>query len=390
LTFKYKVQPEDFVVSEVISLSPSSKGEYSLYLLKKRDLTTWEALGQIAKAFKLPLEYFGYGGLKDKRALSTQFITIKGGPKEDFKGQKFELIYLGKTEEPLGKEHLLGNNFEITVREVSLPEEKIYEETEKVKKFGLPNYFDEQRFSSVKKSKRFAVKKIIEGNYEEALYLILAEASPDEINYSKGLRICLKRNWRKWKKCLKFARLKWERELLKFLSEHQPSKRTFKRALHLVDKEYLFYLGNVYQSYLWNEVLKEVLNFLGLVHFEIPYLLGELYFYRELSEKEFSLLKNLKIPFPSPKLNLEDNEELPFKTLYLKVLEREGFQELKELRSFIKGLIFKTYPRPALLFPQNLTLEKLDERTYKVKFFLEKGSYATLVIKRIFYADSNS
>jgi len=390
LTFKYKVQPEDFIVSEVINLYPSPRGEYSLYLLKKRNLTTWEALGQISKAFKLPLKHFGYGGLKDKKALTFQYLTIKGGPKRNLKGKDFELSFLGKAEVPLGKEHLLGNNFEIILREVEKPKHLILEEVERIKKFGLPNYFDEQRFSSVSSSKRFVVKEIIQGNFEEALYLALAEASPDEIAHSQKLRTCLKERWRKWEECLKFARLKWERELLNFLSHHKPSHRTFKRALHLIDRDYLFYLGNVYQSYLWNEVLKEVLNFLGLVHFKIPYLLGELYFYQELKDKEFSLLKHLKIPFPSPKLNLEDNEELPLKTLYLKVLEREGFQDLKELRSFIKGLIFKTYPRPALLFPQNLTLENLDERTYKVKFFLEKGSFATLVIKRIFYANSDS
>lgn len=390
MAFKYKVNPEDFIVSEVITLYPSQKGEYSLYLLKKKNLTTWDALGKIAKTFKLPLKYFGYGGLKDKKAVATQYITIKGGPKHDLKNPNFELTYLGKVNEALSKEHLLGNNFEIIVREVDIPEEKIFQEVESVKNFGIPNYFDEQRFSSVSSSGKFAAKEIILGNYEEALYLILAESSPDEITYSKKLRDCLKENWRKWENCIKFARLKWERELLEFLSEHKPSKRTFKRALNLVDQEYLFYLGNVYQSYLWNEVLKEILKYLKVVEFSIPFFLGEFYFYRSLSEENFKILKNFKIPFPSPKLNLEDTEELPHKTLYFEVLKREGFKDLKELRSFIKGLIFKTYPRPAITLPQNLTCEKVSEKTYRLRFFLEKGSYATLVIKRIFYADKNS
>ncbi len=390
MTFQYKVHPEDFLVSEVITLYPEKKGEYSLYLLKKKNLTTWEALGQIAKALKLPLKYFGYGGLKDKKAVATQYITIKGGPKEDLKGTNFELIYLGKVDKPLSKEHLLGNNFEILIREVKKTEDEILQEIESIKNFGIPNYFDEQRFSSVSSSLKFAVKEIILGNYEEALYLILAESSPDEISYSRKLRECLKENWQKWETCLKFARLKWERDLLKFLSQHSPSKRTFKRALHLVDQDYLFYLGNVYQSYIWNEVLKEILKYLKVVEFSIPFFLGELYFYRSLSDKNLYILKNLKIPFPSPKINLEDLQGIPLRSLYLEVLKKEGFQDLKELRSFIKGLIFKTYPRPAIVFPQNLTYEKISENTYKLKFFLEKGSYATLVIKRIFYAYKDS
>ena len=390
MAFKYKLHPEDFIVSEVITLYPSQKGEYSLYLLKKRNLTTWDALGKIAKTFKLPLKYFGYGGLKDKKAVSTQYITIKGGPKEDLKGPNFELTYLGKVKEALSKEHLLGNNFEIIIREVDLPEEKIFREVEYVKAFGIPNYFDEQRFSSVSSSGKFAAKEIILENYEEALYLILAESSPDEFTYSRKLRDCLKENWRNWKVCIKLARLKWERELLQFLSEHNPSKRTFKRALNLVDKEYLFYLGNVYQSYLWNEVLKEVLKHIKAVEFSIPFFLGDFYFYRELTEEKFKLLKNLKIPFPSPKLQLEDTPEIPLKSIYLKILEKEGFQDLKDLRSFIKGLFFKTYPRPAITIPENLSCEKISEGTYRLRFFLEKGSYATLVVKRIFNAYQDS
>jgi tRNA pseudouridine synthase D (TruD). len=60
------------------------------------------------------------------------------------------------------------------------------------------------------------------------------------------------------------------------------------------------------------------------------------------------------------------------------------------LRSFIKGLIFKTYPRPAVIFPENLEWEKLDNTTIKIKFTLEKGAYATLVVKRLFYGYQNS
>ncbi|MFN3567423.1 MAG: tRNA pseudouridine(13) synthase TruD [Caldimicrobium sp.] len=390
MSYKIKVLPEDFIVSEVSSLSPSGDGEFSLYLLKKWNLTTWEALGSIAKKWRIPLKHFGYGGLKDKKAISYQYITIKNGPKKDLKDTNFELIYLGKTKEPMNKEKLLGNTFEIRVREVEIEEDVLKKEIEKVKNYGLPNYFDEQRFSSIKECKAFPVKEIILGNFEKALYLILAYSSFDEISHSKKLRECLKNNWRKWEKCLPLAKLKWEKDLLSFLIQHKSSQRTFKRALHLLDQEFLFFLGNVYQSFLWNEVLKEVLSYLNLAHFKIPFLWGELYFYDRLNAEEMDLLKNLKIPFPSPRLQIEDAPKLPLKSLYLKVLQNEGFSDFKNLRTFIKGLVFKTYPRPALLFPQNLVYSKEGEKIYLFKFFLEKSSFATLVIKRLFYVNSSS
>lgn len=391
MTFKLKESPEDFIVSEVISLSPSSRGEYSLYSLKKRDISTWDALGIIAKRWHIPLEYFGYGGLKDKRALSFQYITIKQGPKKDLKEKNFELIYLGKTTKPLEKGDLLGNNFEITVREVTVPPEIVEENKKAIERYGLPNYFDDQRFGSVGEEKEFAVKEIIKGNYERALFLILTQSSYEDISKARALRDCLKKNWGHFKECLKFAKINWIKNLLEFLSTHKPSQRTFKRALHLVDRDYLFFLGNVYQSYLWNEVLKETLKYLDLAHFSIPSVLGELYFFKNIPSEDIEkFLRTLRIPFPSPKIVLENYDKLPLKDIYLGIVRREGHEGLHKLRTFIKGLIFKTYPRPALCHPLHLIISYLDPHTVKVKFFLEKGSYATLVIKRLFYAHQNT
>ncbi|MFN4132216.1 MAG: tRNA pseudouridine(13) synthase TruD, partial [Caldimicrobium sp.] len=265
MSYKLKVLPEDFFVSEVISIHPTGEGEYSFYLLKKRNITTWEALGKISKKWRIPLKNFGYGGLKDKKAIAFQYITIKKGPKKDLSEENFELTYLGKSKEPISKAKLLGNNFEIVIRDTKIKEEVLKEEIEKVKTFGLPNYFDEQRFSSIKESKDFPIREIILGNYERALYLILVYCSFDEISQARKLKECLKENWRRWEKCLAFAKLNWEKNLLSFLATHNPSQRTFKRALHLIDQEFLFFLGNVYQSYLWNEMLKEVLSYLNLV-----------------------------------------------------------------------------------------------------------------------------
>jgi len=388
---KIKSKPEDFIVSEVADIRQAIKGDYALYLLKKENITTWEALGKLARHLRIPLSKIGYGGLKDRRAIAHQYITIHQGPKRDMKFYLFELIYLGQTSEPMTQAKVLGNRFEITVRDVAVDDNVLEEEIERVKRYGIPNYFDEQRFGSVKRSKNheFAVKYIIKGDYERALYLALVSASPDEIQQSRRFRECLKENWRKWENCVSLARLKWEKDLLNFLINHQPSKRTFKRALHLVDKEYLFFLGNAYQSYLWNEVLKKVLVNLSAVEIKIPYLLGELYCYRTLKKDQQKKLEGLKIPLPSPRLNLVENDPL-IKFSFEEVLAEEGLKELRELKTFVKGLIFKSYPRPAVVFPQDLRFERVGEKIVKLFFFLEKGSYATLVVKRLFYACENA
>ncbi len=388
---KIKEKPEDFVVSEIAEIFPEGKGEFSLYLLKKYNISTWDALGKIAKKLRISMDSIGFGGLKDKKAIAHQFITIKNGPKKDIKTKEYELIYLGQTTKAMSKDLLLGNKFEITVRNFPVEEEKFEEEVLLVKQYGLANYFDEQRFGSVKSSKEFAVKEVIKGNYEKALYLMLAEGSPADIEKTRKFRNCLKKHWGEFEKCLDLAKVNWEKKLLEFLIEHKLSKRTFKRALNLVDKEYLFFLGNAYQSFLWNEILKKILQNLGISYFEAPYLLGKFFFYKKIEPEKWEVLRSLKLPLPSPKLKFkEDTNNLELSQIYDEICQKESFSGLKDLRSFIKGLIFKTYPRPAVVFPENLEWEKIDETTVKLRFFLEKGSYATLVIKRLYYGYKNS
>jgi len=387
---KIKEKLEDFVVSEIADIYPEGKGEYSLYMLKKLNISTWDALGKIAKKLRISMDSINYGGLKDKKAIAHQFITIKGGPKRDIKEKEFELIYLGKTTKPMSKDLLIGNKFEIIVRDFQIEEKKFDREVELVRKFGLSNYFNEQRFGSIKSSKEFAAKEIILGNYERALYLMMAEGSAVDIEKTRKFRECLKKHWGNFEKCLEFAKVNWEKNLLNFLITHKPSKRTFKRALNLVDKEYLFFLGNAYQSYLWNEVLKEVILRLEIPYFEISYLLGKLFFYKEVPADKWEILQNLKLPLPSPKLKFKEKfENLNLEEIYNEIYKREGLDNIKNLRSFIKGLIFKTYPRPAVIFPEKLEWEKLDNTTIKIKFTLEKGAYATLVVKRLCYGYQN-
>ena len=143
---KIKERLEDFIVSEIADIYPEGQGEYSLYILKKFNISTWDALGKIAKKLRISMDSIGYGGLKDKKAIAHQFITIKNGPKKDLKEKEFEIIYLGKTTKSMSKDLLIKNKFEIVVRDFQIKEEKFDKEVELIRKFGLANYFDEQRF----------------------------------------------------------------------------------------------------------------------------------------------------------------------------------------------------------------------------------------------------
>lgn len=137
--YKIKQIPEDFYVKELINLKFNS-GNYSYFLLKKRNLTTLEAINTISKRFKINIKNIGYAGNKDKRAITEQYISILNCNLKDIKFNDLGLKFLGYGNERIKLGNNLGNEFLITVRNLDKKYNGI--------KF-IVNYFDEQRFSKI-------------------------------------------------------------------------------------------------------------------------------------------------------------------------------------------------------------------------------------------------
>ena len=64
-------EPEDFIVEELSLYEPSQTGTHTFFAIRKRNLSTLEAINQIARALHVNTRRFGYAGLKDKRAVTT-------------------------------------------------------------------------------------------------------------------------------------------------------------------------------------------------------------------------------------------------------------------------------------------------------------------------------
>ena len=77
---KLRQSAEDFVVEEVSRLKPDSEGPYGLYRLRKRGITTPEAVARVARAGAIDPGRIRYSGLKDRHAVAVQLVTIFGKP----------------------------------------------------------------------------------------------------------------------------------------------------------------------------------------------------------------------------------------------------------------------------------------------------------------------
>src|SRR5436190_7872134 len=96
---KLRRLPEDFAVEELADVSPGG-GEFALYRLTKRSLGTPEAIEAVLRRWKLPRASVSYGGLKDRHAITRQYVTIRRGPRRGLQQEHLQLDYLGQSGQP--------------------------------------------------------------------------------------------------------------------------------------------------------------------------------------------------------------------------------------------------------------------------------------------------
>ena len=156
-----KEQPEDFVVEEIPAYEPSGAGNHVYVRFTKRDLTTDAAVRAIARELGVDARNAGIAGMKDKRAVTTQTISLepaRGGSADELAERARALALPGITihdarrhGNKLKTGHLRGNRFEIFVRKLSPDEAReISARAERASREGVPNAFGEQRFGREK------------------------------------------------------------------------------------------------------------------------------------------------------------------------------------------------------------------------------------------------
>ncbi len=142
--------PEDFRVEEVPLYSPSGEGPHLYVRLQKRGWTTPDATRFLAKAADVSPRDVGYAGLKDKHAITTQWVSLPAGgrPVDDWRlPDGLEVLETSRHKNKLRTGHLLANRFVIVLKDVAedaLANAQVL--AERLGKVGLPNYFGHQRF----------------------------------------------------------------------------------------------------------------------------------------------------------------------------------------------------------------------------------------------------
>lgn len=386
--YKVKVKPEDFQVRETVSLSIGDKGEFGVFKLKKKGWNTVDLLKRIAKKFSILLENISYGGKKDRHALTEQFITIKNPPKRlHIREENFSLKLIGFSDEPMQPRHIDGNYFSIIIRSISKEaEEFLFTPLESIKKRGFVNYFDDQRFGSYDPNQGFIGEKIIKEHYNGALKIYLTHVYPEDKKDTKERKRLIFENWGNWEECLKVAKNSMEKFAFRYLIENP---KDYLHILRKIPKEDMSMFFAAYQSFLWNETVRRLLLSILkvddiLIHRGVA---GDYVFFDKIEEKSWKYLKGLTIPTASSKAKMPDKKVEKF---YHEILNERGVKpSMFNLRK-IRQAFFKSVDRDVLVIPEGFEYKTEDDEVYEGKrklflqFSLPRGSYATMLIKRIF------
>jgi tRNA pseudouridine13 synthase len=387
---KIKRQPEDFQVEELTDLVPGSAGPFALYRLEKTGWTTPDSLQAIRRRWQIDYRRMSYGGLKDRHAVTSQYLTIFRGPQRNLTHQRIKVTYLGQATEPFTSDHIRANRFRLTVRDLCARQiENAMPALAGVQRQGVPNYFDDQRFGSVstgsEASSRFVARAMIAGNYEQALRLALASPYEHDRAPQKKEKATLRAGWGDWATCKRALPRGHARSLVDYLVSHP---RDFRGALDRLRPELRGLYLSAYQSFLWNRMLARWLR----DHVpqdklaEVSLRLGPVPMHRELEETQLAALAALTLPLPSARMQLDAAD--PRRALVEAVLAEDGLQ-IEEMK--LKGLrmFFSRGERPALCMPAELSWEAAPDELQRgkqkllLRFELPRGSYATLLIKRV-------
>ncbi len=378
---RIKDQVEDFIVEEIgdkwdckvsdifiPNLNPDLTGlnidsprEFLWCEMEKQNIDHFQAIKEVALQISKGVGAIGYAGTKDKKAWTSQRISIFQPDIEKIKTFRHPKIILknfkwNKRKIKMG--YLEANHFKITLRDIDKKNAiKISSLIRKTDWF--PNYFGAQRFGSLRGNNVKIGKLIFKRKFKEAVWAILTDAGDEQSE-------------------VKFAREKLKRE-----KDFATAVEYFPNYLRL-EKQILFYLANNPGDFLGvikRAERKNILMFLHAVQGKIfndvlEQALEEGMDFRKKGQQS-CLLMGYKTRFFDGRLG-----EIERRVLADHDLKLEDF-DVREIPHFrIKGSFRKAVTEVGDLEVEVVDDEKFsDSKKIILEFILPSGVYATTFLE---------
>ncbi|MFK7887037.1 MAG: tRNA pseudouridine(13) synthase TruD [Gammaproteobacteria bacterium] len=158
--------PADFQVTEILGFEPSDEGPHALLLVEKTGLNTLDLLPQIARAAGLRQRDIGYCGLKDRHAVTRQWVSLpaqKANDSEQWTGEGWRVVERRANQRKLRLGAHARNEFVLRLTDLEGNTDGLDARAESIRQHGVPNYFGEQRFGHDGDNLRRARRWFVDG-----------------------------------------------------------------------------------------------------------------------------------------------------------------------------------------------------------------------------------
>ena len=146
-----RVMPEDFQVVETIRFEPSGTGQHVYLSIRKRNTNTEWLAKELARFAGIKVMDVGYAGLKDRNAVTRQWLSVDlaGKPEPDwslFNTDEYMIETVTRHNGKLRRTAVKENCFTLVLRELKGDTAALEQRLQEIRQHGVPNYFGEQRF----------------------------------------------------------------------------------------------------------------------------------------------------------------------------------------------------------------------------------------------------
>ena len=257
---RLRMDPADFIVEEIpLRKKGGTSGPYLICRLTKTNWELQHAIKEIAKRLGISHRRIGWAGTKDRNAITRQLISLYNVTADQVAGIHLKDIILEpllNSNEGLSLGDLLGNRFEITIRDCQPAElEQRVQAASEAVRTAIPNYFGIQRFGATRPVTHLVGEWILRGNFEQAVLSYVGQAFPGEPEPVREVRTAFSET-RDIPAALSALppQMSYERAMLHYLYSHPGD---YRGALQELPPKLLSMFVSAYQSYLFNRVLSQ-------------------------------------------------------------------------------------------------------------------------------------
>jgi len=147
---EWKSEPDDFRVSEVPAYDPCGEGSHLYLRVRKTDRSAEALVAHLARTLGVAKRDIGTAGLKDRRAVTEQWVSVPGVAEARVNaanGAGIEILDARRHTNKLKTGHLRGNRFDVLLRGAAPDaEDRARPIVERLREVGFPNAFGDQRF----------------------------------------------------------------------------------------------------------------------------------------------------------------------------------------------------------------------------------------------------